>query len=252
MLFKIMKSKLLPALLAIIMIVMLVPTTAFAVEPPTLVSAEVTNGGGVGLTFSKEMSPTDLVDKIKAGFTITGWDGSTKTITDASLHSASGGKNNFVQLYLDPAINGGDTPKLKYTPSDVQSLDGAILAGIMSMDITNYSPHTTLDTTTPVAVMLDSAYSHTFTASDGTEPYLFYVDEGSLPTGLTLNTNTGEVSGTPTTAGNFTFTIMVVDAVSAFDRKEFNITVNAPMAAVCEINGIEYTTLIVALEAQAP
>lgn len=247
MFFKIMKRKLLPTLLTIIMIVTLVPATAFAAEPPTLVSAEVTNGGGVGLTFSKEMSPTDLVNKIKAGFTITGWDGSIKTITDVSLHSASGGTNNFVQLYLDPTINGGDTPRLKYTPSDVQSLDGAMLAEIVSMNITNYSAHPTLDTTTPLAVMLDSTYSHTFTATGGTGPYSFYVDEGSLPTGLSLNTSTGEISGTPTTAGNFSFTIMVVDAVSAFDRKEFNITVNAPMDAVCEINGTEYTTLEEAL-----
>ena len=50
------------------------------------------------------------------------------------------------------------------------------------------------------------AYSQTITASGGSSPYTFTVSSGSLPGGLTLTT-AGVLSGTPTAAGSFTFTV---------------------------------------------
>lgn len=42
------------------------------------------------------------------------------------------------------------------------------------------------------------AYSYTLTASGGVPPYTYTIASGSLPTGLSLNSSTGVVSGTPT------------------------------------------------------
>jgi len=56
-------------------------------------------------------------------------------------------------------------------------------------------------------------YSYTFTATGGTAPYVFDVVSGALPTGLSLDAETGELTGTPTTAGAFSFTIRVTDAL---------------------------------------
>lgn len=47
--------------------------------------------------------------------------------------------------------------------------------------------------------------------SAGTAPFVFDVISGALPAGITLSSG-GLVSGTPTTAGNYTFTIRVTDA----------------------------------------
>jgi hypothetical protein len=47
-------------------------------------------------------------------------------------------------------------------------------------------------------------------AAGGQAPYTFAVTTGNLPAGLTLSGQ--EVSGTPTTAGTFTFTVTVTDA----------------------------------------
>lgn len=61
------------------------------------------------------------------------------------------------------------------------------------------------------------AYTFTFTASGGLAPYKFTVKSGALPAGLTLST-AGVLSGTPTTAGNSTFTVRVTDANGLWDE----------------------------------
>jgi len=62
---------------------------------------------------------------------------------------------------------------------------------------------------------MGQAYSQTLTASGGTLPYTWSITAGgSLPTGLTLNTSTGVISGTPTVTGTFNFTVQVSDATT--------------------------------------
>ena len=59
-----------------------------------------------------------------------------------------------------------------------------------------------------------TAYNATVTASGGVGPYTFAVTSGVLPTGLVLDGATGAITGTPTTAGTFSFTITATDTSS--------------------------------------
>ncbi len=72
-------------------------------------------------------------------------------------------------------------------------------------------------------------YAQTLAASGGTPNYTWSISSGGLPAGMTLTPASGEVSGTPTTSGTFTFTVTVSDSGSPVQTKSasFTLTVGA-------------------------
>jgi hypothetical protein len=67
-------------------------------------------------------------------------------------------------------------------------------------------------------------YSATLAAVGGSPPYTWSLASGSLPPGLALSP-TGMITGTPTTAGTFTFTVKVTDSVAGTATQTFTITI---------------------------
>jgi hypothetical protein len=53
-------------------------------------------------------------------------------------------------------------------------------------------------------------YNATLTAAGGIPPYTWTIISGALPPGLSLS-SAGVISGTPTSAGTFNFTVQVID-----------------------------------------
>jgi hypothetical protein len=79
-----------------------------------------------------------------------------------------------------------------------------------------------------------TAFSSSLTVTGGTSPYTFSVLSGNLPGGLTLNTSTGAITGTPTAAGTFNFTAKVVDSgdgSAQTDTTSCGITVSSPQTS---------------------
>jgi hypothetical protein len=73
---------------------------------------------------------------------------------------------------------------------------------------------------------LNTAYpGQTVTASGGAEPYSWSISSGALPGGLTLNSSTGVISGTPTAADTFNFTVTATDSTGATGIKSYSITI---------------------------
>jgi hypothetical protein len=62
-------------------------------------------------------------------------------------------------------------------------------------------------------------------AAGGTTPYTWSISSGTLPPGMTLNSSTGLLSGTPTTLGNYTFTAKVTDAAGLSGTQNLSIYV---------------------------
>lgn len=59
---------------------------------------------------------------------------------------------------------------------------------------------------------MGAAYSDQIVAIGGTDAYIHVVSRGQLPLGLTLNPNTGEIRGTPTSPGLEDFDVTITDA----------------------------------------
>lgn len=68
-------------------------------------------------------------------------------------------------------------------------------------------------------------YSETIIADGGNPPYVYAVSTGALPDGLSLDSSTGEISGTPMLAGTFDFTITASDGGTCLASHNYSIDV---------------------------
>lgn len=68
------------------------------------------------------------------------------------------------------------------------------------------------------AANVGKTYNAVVPASGGMPPYQFHVLEGTLPPGLIINAQTGTITGVPTQAGTFDFSMSVEDASSSGKR----------------------------------
>ena len=117
------------------------------------------------------------------------------------------------------------TPVLSEDDGDIfQQPEPAVTAAIRVKLIDNRPPM-------PPTIVAESlpdgvegeAYSSRLTAK-GTAPITWSIVSGVLPEGLSLNENTGEISGTPVGEGTEVFTVMAVNDLGE-DVKEFSITI---------------------------
>jgi Putative Ig domain len=64
----------------------------------------------------------------------------------------------------------------------------------------------------PSSAFLGSNFSFPLVATEGSAPYTWRLVDGQLPPGLKLHAHKGDISGTPTTSGEYRFTVAVADS----------------------------------------
>ena len=89
----------------------------------------------------------------------------------------------------------------------------------------------TLSPSTLPAGTVSTGYNQTITASGGTGPYTYSVASGALPSGLTLSSG-GVLSGTPTTASSYSFTIQATDSLGNTGTQAYALTIAAPAVTI--------------------
>jgi hypothetical protein len=107
-------------------------------------------------------------------------------------------------------------------------------------------------TTAPLAVSsalppatLGAPYGQTVAASGGQAPYNWTLASGTLPPGLTLSDTTGEITGTPTTAGTLSLQMAVSDSSTPVQQVtvRLSLAVTAPSRLQLSANGLGPATV---------
>jgi hypothetical protein len=80
---------------------------------------------------------------------------------------------------------------------------------------------------------LNQLYTTRTVVVGGNTPYVTSVTLGSLPPGLGIDSPTGVLSGTPTTAGEFSFTISATDADTVQVTRAYTMTIGGTTVLAC-------------------
>lgn len=143
----------------------------------------------------------------------TTWTANTVQISGSSVIDASG----HIQIATGSGgITGATVPA--WNDSGGTTNDGTVVwadGGSTACNISPPSSALAITCGSPPSATVGDSYSHTFTATGGSAPYTYSVLSGTIPTGASLNSSTGLLSGTVTTAGTFIFKIQVTDALAA-------------------------------------
>lgn len=165
------------------------------------------------------------------------------------LFSSSGGSSGDIQSWsflsgiLPPGLSVSAFGVLTGNPQAVgvysfdiqlanQPVSGSTVTTSKSFTLTIASEVSVVITTNATLPpgLVGSVYSQRLTATGGQLPYLWAIQSGALPPGVSFDGTTGTISGTPTSAGLFNFTLSATDASGFRGTGAFTLTVLANLA----------------------
>jgi hypothetical protein len=146
----------------------------------------------------------------------------TGTSDSAVTWSASKGSVNSSGLYTAPAVQSQTSVTVTATSSADTTKSAS--ASLTVQPASSKGPQIT--TGSLPQGQQGSPYGETFAATGGTTPYSWSISAGAPPSGITMSTS-GDFSGTPSTTGTDTFTVMVTDANSKTATGNFSVTITA-------------------------
>ena len=145
----------------------------------------------------------------------------TATFTDAIGFSHADGFFNGPTLggigaLEQGTVSSGGNVQLMHTVVSGDLTNGILLDPENNDSVTATCITALILTSTPSSTLhVNQSYSQSNVASGGTASYTYSVSGGAVPAGTSLNTATGLVSGSPTTAGPFSYTITATDSSPA-------------------------------------
>jgi surface protein len=107
----------------------------------------------------------------------------------------------------------------------VQAKDANNCLGTKVYSIQAVCPTITISPNSLSNATVGTNYSQTLTQVGGIGAITYSISVGTLPNGLTLNSTTGEISGTPTVANTFNFTVQAKDANNCVGTKVYRVVV---------------------------
>ncbi len=130
-----------------------------------------------------------------------------------------------ITLSAGGALSGAPTLTGSYSFT-VRATDANLCQGTRAYSVQIFCPSITLAPATLPSDTVGKAYSQPVTSSGGTPSYTYSVSAGAIPTGLTLSSG-GLLSGTLTTVGVYSFTILSTDGIACTGSRAYSVTVYA-------------------------
>jgi len=122
-----------------------------------------------------------------------------------------------------PTQSGQTSLVVKATDTTGATATGAFLLQIVNPRVPFINPFPPLSPGT-----VGQLYQTAFNGVGGQTPYTWSIATGKLPAGVSLNAQTGILSGTPTQSGNFPLTVEITDANQVTTTQTFTLRVNSP------------------------
>lgn len=139
-----------------------------------------------------------------------------------------------ITLNSDGTLSGMATATGQYS-FDVTAIDASSQSATSTVSITiNGKPLIT--TTSLPAAVVGASYSQALATTGGTLP-ITWANTGGLPVGITFDAGSGVISGTPTTAGVVSFTVIAKDAAGVTDTKNLVFTVGGALGIATPNSG---------------
>jgi uncharacterized protein YdaL len=140
-------------------------------------------------------------------------------------------------FFFDPDYftNNDPTGVLQTIVTGIQSLGYTFVSpvSLLGSSLASSAPTLYVATNSLPAATVGAAYTATLTAAGGTGADTWSLTKGALPAGLTLNSTTGVISGTPTAPGSSTVTVTAQDAnTPAPDSAWMSLTIAVAPAAL--------------------
>ena len=201
-----------------------------------MITGDPTTSGSYPITVQVADSSTPNPEVASANVTLTIDDAPAETITTTSLQDAAIGTPYQAQLTVSGGvapftwgIASGQLPQgitldssdgvISGTPSEsdfeafsVLVTDGIGQTAFTDLTLTVDAPSLSLSTTTLATATVGVAYDAPLSANGGLTPYSWSISSGDLPPGLALSPTTGDVAGTPSSGGVYSFVAQVEDS----------------------------------------
>ena len=202
--------------------------------PASANSSAVTVNTGPSLTFAAP-PPGEVSVAYRDALTATGgtgaltWSVSSGTLPPGlTLNSATG------VLSGTPTAGGSFT----FTVTVTDTAGGTASKGVTLV----IAAVPSLSNPAPPSGQAGVAYSDTLAVAGGTGPFTWLASGGSLPPGVTLNSSTGVLSGTPTTVGLYSFTVRVTDSFGLTATQGLSMTVATGQLVIAASAGTSTAT----------
>ncbi len=201
-------------------------TTLTVPAAPTITSAATDIAGSVGAAYSVQLKGSGGIAPYKNWALASG-----SSALPACLTLSSAGVLSTTSGTPPTATCAGTYTNLIFTFTD-SGTPTALTATSQPVSLTiAAAPAITFGGSMPTTATYNVAYAGSSAASGGAGG-LTYSKSGSWPSWLSLNASTGAVSGTPTAAGTFTFTVQAADAFGDSNSQQYTVAVSYPAMTI--------------------